>query len=135
MAIAGIDHWVIICKDINESAAFYQKLGLDVTWQEKRGGESRPIIRVGDTQLIKFYAADRYEIESPEGAPNYGTGTMDFCLYWDGTVQELQDSLEKAAIPIRSGPAPRSGGRGRSTSIYVRDPDDNLVEITSYSSE
>ena len=132
MALSGIDHWVMIVNDLEESAAFYQKLGLEPIWEEKAGGESRrPIFPIGK-QLLKFYSKERYEIESPTGAPNYGTGTMDCCLNWDGTVKELQDFLEKADIPIRSGPAPRRGGQGPGTSIYVRDPDGNLIEIMSY---
>ena len=132
MALSGIDHWVMIVKDIDESAAFYQKLGLEPIWEEKAGGESRrPIFPIGK-QLLKFYSKERYEIESPTGALNYGTGTMDFCLNWDGTVQELQDFLKEADIPIQSGPAPRRGGQGPGTSIYVRDPDGNLIEMMSY---
>ena len=133
MALSGIDHWVIIVKDLEETVAFYRKLGLEEYWQDKAGGESRrPIFPVGK-QLIKFYAADRYEIESPLGAPNYGTGNMDFCLEWDGTVQELQDFLKEAGIPIRSGPKGRGGqSKGKGTSIYVRDPDGNLLEMMSY---
>ena len=132
MALSGIDHWVMIVKDLEESAAFYQKLGLEPIWEEKAGGTSRrPIFPIGK-QILKFYQEDRYAVESPTGAPNYGTGTMDCCLNWDGTVQELQDFLEAAGIPIRSGPAPRRGGQGPGTSIYVRDPDGNLIEIMSY---
>jgi catechol 2,3-dioxygenase-like lactoylglutathione lyase family enzyme len=133
MGIAAIDHWVIIVKDLDKSVAFYRKLGLKETWQGKAGGESsRPVFRINDTQLIKFYAADRYEIESPSGAPNYAPGSMDFCLAWDGTVQDLLDFLKGKDIPVRSGPSPRSGGRGQATSVYVRDPDDNLIELMSY---
>ena len=70
MGISAIDHWVIIVKDLEKSVAFYRKLGLKETWQGKAGGESsRPVFRINDAQLIKFYAADRYEIESPSGAP------------------------------------------------------------------
>ncbi len=133
MGIAAIDHWVLIVKDMDKTVDFYRKLGLKETWQEKAGGKSsRPIFRVSDTQLLKFYSADRYEIESPTGAPNYAPGSMDFCLAWDGNVQSILDFLKEADIPVRSGPAPRSGGRGRATSVYVRDPDENLIEIMSY---
>ena len=133
MALSGIDHWVMIVKDLEESAAFYQKLGLEPIWEEKAGGTSRrPIFPIGK-QILKFYQEDRYEVESPTGAPNYGTGTMDCCLWWDGTVKELEDFLKEADIPMMPGGAkPRRGGQGPATSIYIRDPDGNLIEMMSY---
>ncbi len=75
---------------------------------------------------------DRYEIESPTFAPGYRTGSADFCLRWKGTVQEAQDFLKQAGIPVLHEPAARSGALGPGTSLYVRDPDDNLIELITY---
>ena len=133
MAIAAIDHWVLVVKDLETTFAFYRKLGLDAGWQERPGGRgSRPIIRINDTQKLNLYIKERYEIESPTFAPGYATGSADFCLRWEGTVGEAQDFLKRAGIPVLHEPAARSGAKGPGTSLYVRDPDDNLIELITY---
>ena len=133
MAIEAIDHWVLVVKDLEETFAFYRKLGLDAEWQERPGGRgTRPIIRINDKQKMNLYVADRYEIESPTFAPGYATGSADFCLRWEGTVDEAQEFLKQAGILVLHEPVARSGAQGPGTSLYVRDPDGNLIELLTY---
>ena len=133
MAITAIDHWVLVVKDLEETFAFYRKLGLEAGWQERPGGRGkRPIIRISETQKLNLYVVDRYEIESPTFAPGYRTGSADFCLRWEGTVQEAQAFLKQAGVPVLQDPAARSGAQGPGTSLYVRDPDGNLIELITY---
>lgn len=133
MAIAAIDHWVLVVKDLEQTFAFYRKLGLDAGWQERPGGRgTRPIIRINETQKLNLYVVDRYEIESPTFAPRYATGSADFCLRWEGTVVEAQEFLKQSGIPVLHEPAARSGAQGPGTSLYVRDPDGNLIELLTY---
>jgi catechol 2,3-dioxygenase-like lactoylglutathione lyase family enzyme len=133
MAIAAIDHWVLVVKDLETTFAFYRKLGLEAGWQDRPGGRGkRPIIRINDTQKLNLYVVDRYEIESPTHAPGYALGSADLCLRWKGTVQEAQDFLKQAGVPVLDGPVARSGALGPGTSLYVRDPDNNLIELMTY---
>ncbi len=133
MSIAAIDHWVLVVKDLEATFAFYRKLGLEAGWQERPGGRGkRPIIRISETQKLNLYVVDRYEIESPTHAPGYALGSADFCLRWEGTVQEAQDFLKQARVAVLQEPAARSGALGPGTSLYVRDPDDNLIELITY---
>ena len=133
MGIAAIDHWVLVVTDLEETFAFYRKLGLEAGWQERPGGRGkRPIIRISENQKLNLYVVDRYEIESPTFAPGYATGAADFCLRWEGTVEEAQEFLERAGIPVLDGPVARSGAQGPGTSLYVRDPDNNLIELMTY---
>jgi catechol 2,3-dioxygenase-like lactoylglutathione lyase family enzyme len=133
MSIAAIDHWVLVVKDLEATFAFYRKLGLEAGWQERPGGRGkRPIIRISETQKLNLYVVDRYEIESPTHAPGYALGSADFCLRWEGTVQEAQDFLKLAGVAVLQEPAARSGALGPGTSLYVRDPDDNLIELITY---
>ena len=133
MGIAAIDHWVLVVKDLEKTFAFYRKLGLEAGWQERPGGRgTRPIIRINDTQKLNLYVVGRYEIESPTHAPGYATGSSDFCVRWEGTVQEAEDFLNQAGIPVLHEPVARSGAQGPGTSVYVRDPDDNLIELITY---
>jgi catechol 2,3-dioxygenase-like lactoylglutathione lyase family enzyme len=134
MAIEAIDHWVLVVKDLEATFAFYRKLGLEAGWQERPGGRgNRPIIRISETQKLNLYVVDRYEIESPTHALGYALGSADFCLKWQGTVQEAQDFLKQAGVPVLQEPAARSGALGPGTSLYVRDPDNNLIELITYS--
>lgn len=133
MGIAAIDHWVLVVKDLEETFAFYRKLGLEAGWQERPGGRgTRPIIRISATQKLNLYIVDRYETESPTHAPGYALGSADFCLRWEGTVQEAQEFLAQAGVPLLDGPVARSGSQGAATSLYVRDPDNNLIELMTY---
>jgi len=133
MAIEAIDHWVLVVKDLEATFAFYRKLGLEAGWQERPGGRgTRPIIRISETQKLNLYVVDRYEVESPTHAPGYALGSADFCLKWKGSVQQAQDFLKAAGVPVLQEPAARSGALGSGTSLYVRDPDDNLIELITY---
>jgi catechol 2,3-dioxygenase-like lactoylglutathione lyase family enzyme len=133
MGVKAIDHWVLVVKDVDRTLDFYRRLGLETSYQERTGGAPpRPIIRISPVQKINLYAAHLYETESPGGAPNITPGTGDFCLHWDGTVPEVLAFLKRSGIPVTGGPISRVGARGPATSVYVRDPDDNVVELMVY---
>lgn len=133
MGIAAIDHWVLVVKDLEETFAFYRKLGLDAGWQERPGGlGKRPMIRINETQKLNLYVVERYTTESPTHAPNYATGSADLCLRWDGTVHQAQEFLQETGVEVISGPVARTGSQGVGTSLYFRDPDDNLIELMTY---
>jgi catechol 2,3-dioxygenase-like lactoylglutathione lyase family enzyme len=59
-------------------------------------------------------------------------GGADLGLVWDGTVQGVLDLLARNGIAVEAGPGPRTCARGESTSVYFRDPDENLIEFTVY---
>jgi len=54
------------------------------------------------------------------------------CLEWEGSVDEVLALLAKNGVRLEAGPGPRTCARGTSTSVYFRDPDDNLAELTVY---
>ena len=66
MSIAAIDHWVLVVKDLEETFAFYRRLGLDAGWQERPGGGKRPIVRISETQKLNLYVVDRYNDREPD---------------------------------------------------------------------
>jgi catechol 2,3-dioxygenase-like lactoylglutathione lyase family enzyme len=126
--IAGIDHVSLPMRDTDATVAFYQSLGFDVT--------ERPAVvsvRAG-RQMINFHRPalwprKEFTLRAPAATPPCG----DVCFVWDGAVDELQSLLAAAGAPVEEGPVERIGGRDEvGTSLYVRDPDGNLLEFMTY---
>ena len=108
MAIKGIDHWVIVAGDLDRTLDFYQRLGFAIVWEPRAGRPGRwmPTIRLNEAQKINVHGPDWPERPGYLGARRPAVGA--------------------------AGPGTRSCARGPSTSVYFRDPDDNLVEFTVY---
>jgi catechol 2,3-dioxygenase-like lactoylglutathione lyase family enzyme len=132
MPIKGIDHWVMVVKDLEKTLGFYERLGFPIAWEDRPNRPRMPTIRIGDVQKINVHAREWPDRPGYLGARRPSVGGADFCLEWDGTVQEVLDLLARNGITPEAGPGPRSCARGTSTSVYFRDPDDNLVEFTVY---
>ena len=133
MGIKGIDHWVIVAGDLQRTLRFYEGLGFKIAWEKRPN--NRPemaTIRINDAQKINGHGPEAPERPGYLGARRPTTGGADFCLEWDGSVDEILSLLQKNGIKPEAGPGPRSCARGTSTSVYFRDPDDNLVEFTVY---
>ena len=107
--------------------SFYDKLGFRV--------ESHApfhAVHLEDSK-INFHAPEAwqsgtFDLRGPTAEPGCG----DFCFKVDGTVEEIVEKLEALDIAIIEGPVERAGGSGRGTSVYVRDPDQNLLEFIVY---
>jgi len=133
MAIKGIDHWVIVASDRQRTLSFYEKLGFTIAWEKRPGGRpDMATIRIGDAQKINVHGPADPDRPGYLGARRPTAGGADFCLEWDGSVEEILALLQRNGIKPEAGPGPRSCARGTSTSVYFRDPDDNLVEFTVY---
>ena len=132
MGVKGIDHWVIVAGDLDRTLDFYQRLGCKIVWEKRPGRPDMATIRVNDAQKINVHASDAPARPGYLGARHPAVGGADFCLEWEGTVDEVLDLLKRNGITSEAGPGPRTCARGVSTSVYFRDPDDNLVELTVY---
>jgi catechol 2,3-dioxygenase-like lactoylglutathione lyase family enzyme len=132
MGIKGIDHWVIVVSDVSRTLAFYERLGLTIAWEARPGRPDMPTIRINDAQKINVHASEWPGRAGYLGARRPSVGGADFCLEWVGTVQEVLDVLVRSGVMPEVGPSTRTCARGPSTSVYFRDPDDNLVELTVY---
>ena len=110
--------------DIERTCEFYSRvLGFEVI--EKDG---RRALRFGE-QKINLHKSGR-EFEPKAARPTPGSG--DFCLISATPLDEVQRTLEAAGVRIELGPVERSGALGRMMSLYFRDPDGNLVEVSKY---
>jgi len=133
MGIKGIDHWVIVAGDLERTLDFYSRLGFTVAWEDRPDDRPRmATLRIGDAQKINVHGPEAPARPGYLGAGRPTVGGADFCLEWDGTVPEILDLLARNGIKPEAGPGTRSCARGPSTSIYFRDPDQNLVELTVY---
>jgi catechol 2,3-dioxygenase-like lactoylglutathione lyase family enzyme len=118
----GFDHIVIRVSDVERALDFYcGTLGLgQVNVEEWRAGKtSFPSARVSESTIIDLL----------QGAPE-GVNLDHFCLVVAPIDFEALGA--DGTISIETGPAKRSGARGSGTSVYVRDPDNNLVELRYY---
>ncbi|MBI3637372.1 MAG: nuclear transport factor 2 family protein [Candidatus Rokubacteria bacterium] len=122
--IDGLDHLVLTVRSIAATCDFYRRaLGMEVV----TFGEGRTALRFGD-QKINLHEAGR-ERDPRAAKPTPGSG--DLCLRTRTPVADWAKRLSAAGVAIELGPVPRTGARGALESIYLRDPDDNLIEISN----
>ncbi|MGE0027209.1 MAG: VOC family protein [Thermoleophilia bacterium] len=121
MRLRGLDHVVLTVRDPGRTVAFYAALGA----MEVRFGEGRRALEIGRQRINLHVAGAEFDPHARTPAP----GSGDLCLLLDGTVDEAVAELARAGIPVEVGPVPRTGAAGPLRSVYVRDPDGNLVEL------
>lgn len=125
MKISRIDHFVLTVASIEATCAFYRDVvGMEVV--TFAGG--RHALSFG-TQKINLHEVGR-EFEPKAARPTAGSG--DFCLIADTPLEQVIAELQARGIAIEEGPVSRTGATGPIRSVYIRDPDDNLVEIANY---
>jgi len=122
--IDSLDHLVLTVADIDVTCEFYSTaLGMQVI--DFEGG--RKALRFGD-QKINLHQVGR-EFEPKARYPQAGSG--DLCFLTREPVAQLADHLRSCGIELLDGPVERTGATGPILSIYIRDPDDNLIEIAN----
>ena len=127
--IDRFDHLVLTVGDIEASTQFYERvLGFEREFFRGPEGQPRHALKFGRQ---KINLQDR-ATETPTKArvPTFGSG--DFCLIAAVPLDEVIAHLEKEKIAIEAGPTTRRGAMGPIRSVYFRDPDGNLVEVSEY---
>jgi catechol 2,3-dioxygenase-like lactoylglutathione lyase family enzyme len=125
MQLERIDHLVLTVKNIEASCAFYTKvLGMkEVTFQSGRKAAAF------GKQKINFH---EYGKEFDPIALRPTPGSADLCFITRDPIAQITSHLEICGVKIIEGPVERTGAMGALTSIYIRDPDQNLIEIAVY---
>ena len=127
MKIDSIDHVVFTVKDINTTCEFYSKvLGMEVV----TFGEGRKALAFG-SQKINLQQSGR---ESTLIAEKPTPGSADICFITSAPLTEVITHLNSCGVRLIGGPVERNGARGLMMSLYFRDPDLNLVEVSNYAS-
>jgi catechol 2,3-dioxygenase-like lactoylglutathione lyase family enzyme len=122
--IDSLDHVVLTVRDIGRSRDFYGRvLGMEVREQE-----NRPLALHFGSQKLHLHQAGK-EFSPKAAAPTPGSG--DLCFLSATPIADIAATLEAEGIAIEVGPVEREGATGPIRSIYVRDPDENLIEISN----
>ena len=123
--ISGLDHLVLTVRDIDATVAFY----CDVLGMEKETfGAGRTALKFG-AQKINLHEAGK-EFEPKAEHPTPGSG--DLCLLTSLPIETAMARVRDAGVEIIEGVVPRTGAVGPIESFYFRDPDQNLIEISTY---
>jgi catechol 2,3-dioxygenase-like lactoylglutathione lyase family enzyme len=135
MPIAGFDHVALPTDRPEEMIEIYERLGFQVPDLEEWKASRLPFFSV-------FFAGNRINFHTPAmwkneafalRGPTARPGCGDLCFVWEGGSQALHAMLEKAGAEIVAGPIELQGGRAQpGTSLYLRDPDLNLLEFIVY---
>jgi catechol 2,3-dioxygenase-like lactoylglutathione lyase family enzyme len=128
MKIDRIDHFVLTVANIEQTCEFYTSV-LGMT-RIAFGSATKPRVALGfGNQKINLHQADA--IPDPN-VLKPTPGSADFCLVSTQSIASWINHLQQRGVAIIEGPGTRTGAIGKMTSIYIRDPDANLVEIASY---
>ena len=125
MQIDRIDHLVLTVADLDATVDFYTRV---LNMQVVTFGAGRISLVFGRNKINLHLAGHEFEPK----AVHPTTGGGDFCLISHDPPDEVMADLAAHGVPIELGPVERIGALGPMLSVYFRDPDQNLVEISQY---
>jgi catechol 2,3-dioxygenase-like lactoylglutathione lyase family enzyme len=132
VVVDAIDHIVINVRDVDVAAAWYQRV-LGMTredWQPGPGRSGRTTVKFGRQKInLRPISASQQEwFTGKQVAP----GSDDLCFLTKSSPQAVADHLRACGVEIEEGPSEKRGAMGTIVSVYCRDPDGSLIEISSY---
>lgn len=125
MRIDRLDHLVLTVSDLGATVDFYTRvLGMaEVTF-----GAGRKALMFGSSKINLHEAGHEFEPKADRPTP----GSADLCLITADSLEQVVDDLAAHGVPIEEGPVDRTGATGPIRSVYFRDPDRNLIEVSVY---
>jgi len=124
IVIDSLDHVVLTVRDLEATRKFYcDVLGMKF----ETFGEGRTALHFGKQKINLHIAGKEFEPKAERPAP----GSGDLCFLTSVPLDTVIDSLRAHGISILQGPVPKTGAQGAIRSVYVRDPDLNLIEISN----
>ena len=130
--VNALDHLVINVSDVARSAEWYRKvLGMQIqVFDPGEGKAPRTSLLFGDQKInVRPRNADKVEWFT---ADHEMAGSDDLCFLTTSTPDEVVIHLKAHGVAIEEGPVAKHGARGTLRSVYCRDPDGSLIEISSY---
>jgi catechol 2,3-dioxygenase-like lactoylglutathione lyase family enzyme len=122
--VCRLDHLVLTVSDLDRSRAFYE----DVLGMEAIVVAGRDALRFGDQKINLHEAGREFEPKAAKPLP----GSADLCFVTELRAEEIVQHLVARGVEIVDGPVARNGALGPVTSVYLRDPDGNLLELAHY---
>jgi catechol 2,3-dioxygenase-like lactoylglutathione lyase family enzyme len=123
--IERLDHLVLTVADLRATVAFYcDVLGM----RHETFGDGRSALRFGESKINLHEVGRTFEPKAAVPTP----GSADLCFVASVALEVVQRRLREAGVVIEEGPVVRTGATGPISSVYVRDPDANLIEISEY---
>ena len=124
MKISRIDHVVLTVKSIEETCEFYSRtLGMEIV----TFGEGRKALSFGAQKFNLHEAGKEFDPKANKPTP----GSLDICLITEIPISDVISHLASVGVPVLEGPVQRTGATGPIVSVYFRDPDQNLIEVSN----
>lgn len=128
VSVTALDHLVLTVSDMAATIGFYSKaLGMEVTPFETATGERRWALAFGAQKINLHQAGSEFEPKASHPLP----GSADLCFLSTSPISDWIAHLEAFGIVVEQGPIRRTGATGPILSIYLRDPDGNLIEVSN----
>lgn len=125
LKVDRLDHLVLTVADIPAAIAFYTRV-LGMTEETFRGG--RKALMFGSSKINLHQAGKEFDPKSEHPTP----GSADLCFVAVEALDDVTTHLQACGVTIEEGPIARTGARGPIVSVYIRDPDGNLIELSNY---
>ena len=125
-SIDRIDHVVLNCRDVDATVAWYKRvLGME---SEIFGEYRHTALKFGRQKfnVRPSGAADWWSVK------NDAPGALDLCFITETPLEDVIAELKAHGVAIAQGPVPKTGALGPMSSVYFRDPDGNLIEVSNY---
>ena len=126
--LSGLDHLVLTVADIDRTVAFYEQvLGMGVEVFHPSDGSTRTALTFGTQKINLHAAANPFEPKAIAPQP----GSADLCFLSSALLDVWVAHLAQCGVVIEEGPIARTGATGPILSVYISDPDGNLIEISN----
>ena len=122
MKIKNLDHLVLTVRDLSSTIDFYKLLGMDLV-----DFKGRKALKFGNQKINLHEATKEFEPKAETPTP----GSADLCFIVETRLEQVMDELIENGIQIIEGPVERTGAVYSIRSVYVRDPDQNLIELSN----
>ena len=125
MQISRIDHIVLTVADIDATCEFYSRA---LNMQVLSFGAGRIALSFGQQKINLHQAGKEFEPKAMRPTP----GSADICLITETPISQVMLHLQACGVDLLEGPVRRTGATGPLLSVYFRDPDSNLIEVSNY---
>ncbi len=126
--VSALDHLVLTCGDMEATILFYTRvLGMRAESFAAADGSRRHALHFGAQKINLHQAGAEFRPHAARPAP----GTADLCFLSEVPLEDWQAHLARQGVAVEEGPVARSGAAGPIRSLYIRDPDGNLLEISN----